>query len=128
MDRSIDPLVVSWDWDADNPFHQVHRWQGTRDPAALDFLAAHDWPRVRDSCHTLLASVDLGLEPLTDEFVQMRGYRVPTDDPRALQRRLFDEHRIEVPVFETRLGTVLRVSVQAYNDEADLDALEAAVA
>jgi isopenicillin-N epimerase len=133
----IDPLVISWDWgDAGgNPFHQRHRWQGTRDPsallavpAALDFQAGHDWPRVRERCHALLASADLGLEPLTDDFVQMRGYRVPTGDPRGLQRRLFDEHRIEVPVIETRQGPVLRVSVQAYNDERDLDALGAALA
>jgi isopenicillin-N epimerase len=133
----IDPLVISWDWGAagGNPFHQRHRWQGTRDPsallaipAALDFQAEHDWPRVREQCHELLASADLGLEPLTGEFVQMRGYRVPTHDPRELQRRLLDEHRVEVPVIETRLGPVLRVSVQAYNDAADLDALGVALA
>jgi isopenicillin-N epimerase len=133
----IDPLVISWDWGTagGNPFHERQRWQGTRDPsallaipAALDFQAAHDWPRVREQCHELLASADLGLEPLTGEFVQMRGYRVPTDDPRGLQRQLFDEHRIEVPVIETRHGPVLRVSVQAYNDAADLDALGGALA
>jgi isopenicillin-N epimerase len=133
----IDPLVISWDWGTagGSPFHQRHRWQGTRDPsallaipAALDFQAEHDWPRVRERCHELLASVDLGLEPLTDDFVQMRGYRVPTRDPGGLQRQLRDEHRIEVPVIETRHGPVLRVSVQAYNDAGDLDALSAALA
>jgi len=33
-----------------------------------------------------------------------------------------------VPVFETPHGWVLRVSVQGYNDEADLQALEDALA
>src|SRR5262249_13749518 len=61
-------------------------------------------------------------------FVQMRGFRVPGVDASELQRRLFDEHRIEVPVFETRHGAVLRVSVQGYNDEADLAALADALA
>jgi selenocysteine lyase/cysteine desulfurase len=60
--------------------------------------------------------------------VQMRGYRVPTDDPVALQRRLYEKHRIEVPISQTRHGAVLRVSVQAYNDASDLDALAAALA
>jgi isopenicillin-N epimerase len=132
--RLIDPLVISWDWGDASPFHQRHRWQGTRDPsallavpAALDFQAEHDWPRVRARCHELLASLDVGLEPLTGRYVQMLGFRVPTDEPRQLQRRLYEEHRIEVPVFATPQGAVLRVSVQAYNDEGDLDALSAAL-
>ena len=47
----------------------------------------------------------------------MRGYRVDHPDPPALKRRLYDEHRIEVPIVETPHGWALRVSVQAYNDE-----------
>jgi selenocysteine lyase/cysteine desulfurase len=57
----------------------------------------------------------------------MRGFRVEHDDPAALKRRLYDEHRIEVPIVETRHGWVLRVSVQAYNDANDLRALAAAL-
>jgi isopenicillin-N epimerase len=132
--RLIDPLVISWDWSDAGAFHELHRWQGTRDPSALlavadaiAYLETHDWTSVRRRCHELLASLDLGLEPLTDEFVQMRGFRVVDDDPPALKRRLYDEHRIEVPVFETKHGWVLRVSVQAYNDERDLRALASAL-
>jgi isopenicillin-N epimerase len=129
----IDPLVVSWDWGDGNAFHQLHRWQGTRDPAAylavpaaIDFQAAHDWDAVRRRCHELLAAADLPYEPLTDEFVQMRGFRVP--DGAGLKERLYDDHRIEVPVIERPDGWVLRVSVQAYNDQTDLDALRDALA
>ena len=132
--RLIDPLVVSWDWGDGAAFHELHRWQGTRDPSAflavrdaIDFQAAHDWPGLRERCHALLAAAGPGLEPLTDEFVQMRGFRVEHDDPAALKRRLYDDHRIEVPIFETRHGWVLRVSVQAYNDESDLEALASAL-
>ena len=57
----------------------------------------------------------------------MRGFRVDHPDPPALKRRLYDEHRIEVPVVETPAGWVMRVSVQAYNDETDLAALARAV-
>ena len=83
---------------------------------------------MRERCHRLLSMLELPFEPLTDEYVQMRGYRVDHPDPPALKRRLYDEHRIEVPVVETAAGWVMRVSVQAYNDEADLDALMRAVA
>ena len=55
----------------------------------------------------------------------MRGFRVDHPDPPALKRRLYDEHRIEVPIVETPAGWVMRVSVQAYNDESDLAALAA---
>ena len=130
----IDPLVVSWDWGDGAAFHELHRWQGTRDPSAflavqdaIEFQAEHDWLSVRDRCHDLLAAADFGLEPLTDVFVQMRGFRLEHDDPPALKRRLYDEHRIEVPVVETRHGWTLRVSVQAYNDEGDLQALASAL-
>ena len=132
----IDPLVVSWDFADGNPFHELHRWQGTRDPSAylavqdaIAFQEEHDWPAVRERCHELLAGARIPLEPLTDEFVQMRGFALPkgTDGP-ALKRRLYEEHRIEVPVVETRNGWTMRVSVQAYNDASHLETLAKAIA
>ena len=134
VQRLIDPLVVSWDWGDGAAFHELHRWQGTRDPSAflavrdaIAFQETHDWPAVRARCHALLAAADFGLEPLADDYVQMRGFRVEHPDPPALKRRLYEDHRIEVPVVETRQGWSLRVSVQAYNDASDLDALASAL-
>jgi isopenicillin-N epimerase len=134
VQRSLEPAVISWDWVDGAAFHERFRWQGTRDPAAylavpdaIAFQAQHDWPSVRRRCHALLASADLGLEPLTDDFVQMRGFRLEHPDPPALKRWLWDERRIEVPVVETRDGWTMRVSVQAYNDAGDLEALASAL-
>ena len=133
----IDPLVVSWDWGDGIGFPELHRWQGTRDPsaflavpAAIDFQAAHDWPAVRARCHTVLerARDELRLEPLTDNFVQMLGFKLPVADGDAFKRDLYERHRIEVPVVETKDGWTLRVSIQGYNDDADVDALVAALA
>ena len=131
----IEPLVISWDYDT--PFVTRHGWQGTRDPAALlavpaaiDFQAEHDWPAARERCHELLSGFrdSSGLEGLTDRFVQMLGFRLPVADGKAVQRELYERHRIEVPVIERDGSWILRVSVQAYNDEADLEALTAALA
>src|SRR5262249_37872755 len=91
--------------------------------AAIEFQEEHDWAAVRERCHTLLAEADFGLEPLTDTFVQMRGYRIDHPNPAALQKQLYDEHRIEVPIVETPYGWAMPVSVQACNDEGDLRAL-----
>jgi len=133
----IDPPVVSWDWAAGAPFALVHRWQGTRDPAALlsvpaaiDFQGEHDWPAVRERCHALLTRFRdaCGFEPLTDDYVQMLGFRLPVADGEEVKRELYERHRIEVPIFETPQGWVLRVSVQAYNDDSDIDALLRALA
>jgi isopenicillin-N epimerase len=132
----VEPLVVSWDWVDENGFAAQNRWQGTRDPsaylsvpAAIDFQAEHDWPAVRARCHALLAEARdrLPLEPLTDEFVQMLGFRLHSPDPATLGGRLYTEHNVEVPVFETASGWNLRVSIQAYNDEHDVAALAQAL-
>ena len=133
----IEPLVVSWDWEESSTWPEQNRWQGTRDPsaylsvpAAIEFQEEHDWPAVRRRSHALLdhARDRLALEPLTDDFVQMLGFSIDAENPTGLTRWLFDEHRIEVPVFETSRGWVMRVSVQAYNDEADVEALARALA
>jgi isopenicillin-N epimerase len=134
VQEQIEPAVLSWDFLEGATFPERHRWQGTRDPAAflavpaaIRFQAEHDWTAVRERCRDLLAGLDLGLQPLTDTYVQMRGFRIEHRDPPALKERLWTEHRIEVPVIETPQGWVLRVSVQGYNDQADLDALSSAL-
>ena len=38
----VEPLVISWDWVDGAPFHDRHRWQGTRDPAAYSRGAGGD--------------------------------------------------------------------------------------
>jgi isopenicillin-N epimerase len=133
----IEPQVISWDYTPDAPFAERHRWQGTRDPAAylavpaaIDFQASHEWPSVRNRCRQLLESFRdaSGLEALTDRFAQMVGFRLPVEDREAFKHELFERYRIEVPVLDVKGTPVLRVSVQAYNDETDLDALTAAVA
>ena len=97
----IDPLVVSWGYGRGS-FAERHGWQGTRDPAAaLAVPAAIEAHRSFDleRCRRLAASFHDRLPPVgPNPAPQMWASEVDAPDPEALQRRLFDEHRIEVVV------------------------------
>jgi selenocysteine lyase/cysteine desulfurase len=58
----------------------------------------------------------------------MRAFEIPgVDDPGALWSRLYEEHRVEVPVYEWEGTNLLRVSIGPYNDEDDVDRLAGAL-
>ncbi len=119
------------------------QWQGTHDiaawlsvPAALDFLAAHGWPERRAECHTRALALQArvgarnGLKPIgrDEDFGQMVPIPVRCSEPEALRARLFEQHRIEVPVTQHAGQVFVRVSVQAYTSDAELLVLENALA
>ncbi|MEO8279060.1 MAG: hypothetical protein ABI564_05175 [Ideonella sp.] len=119
-------------------FERRMQWQGTRDisacltvPAAIDWLRAHDWNVHRSRCHQQAIALmhrvcaGTGLQPIArdGDFVQMVAIPVPHRDAAGLRQTLFDQHRIEVPVTQHDGQILVRVSVQAYNSEADLQAL-----
>ncbi len=128
------------------PFERRLQWQGTHHiaawlavPAAIDFQQRHDWPRWQQRCHDLACDTQQrvlarnGLAAVAPDaaFGQMVTIpvRVAADGeaPAALQRWLFSEHRIEVPVMQHGGHSFVRVSVQPYNERADLDALVGAL-
>jgi isopenicillin-N epimerase len=121
----IDPLVVSWGYD--EGFVRRHGWQGTRDPAAalavpaaIEAHGSFDLER----CRRLAASFHDRLPPVgPNPAPQMWASEVATDDPDGLQRRLFEEHRIEVVVREWEGRSLLRVSIAPYNEAADVERL-----
>jgi isopenicillin-N epimerase len=138
----VHPLLISWGYEGDDPsFVSRHEKQGTRDPsayltvpAAIAWQHEHNWDSVRERCHELArrARNELGLEPLTpdsEEFYrQMVTLRLPEDAPPDLKERLYDEHRIEIPITERHDGRFIRCSFQGYNDAADLERLRDALA
>jgi isopenicillin-N epimerase len=121
------------------------QWQGTRDiaayltvPAAIDFQARHDWQRHRQCCHELAWQTQLrvlahnGLSPIAPPSAFGQMVTIPVrlnggDSTEGLRSRLFELHRIEVPVTQHAGQTFVRVSVQAYNTQAELDALVSAL-
>lgn len=123
-------------------FERRMQWQGSRDlsgflavPAAIEFQRTHDWPTHRARCHAMAMALmhrvaaRTGLAPIADDafFAQMAPLPVRHGDAGALRARLFDDHRIEVPVTQHDGRTFVRVSVQAYTSDDDLARLEAAL-
>jgi isopenicillin-N epimerase len=142
LQRDVHPLVFSWGYEGDDPsFLSRHEKQGTRDPsayltvpAAIEWQREHDWDAVRKRCHELArrAHNELGLEPVAPDssefFRQMVTLRLPSDVRPDLQERLYDDHRIEIPVTERGEERFIRASFQGYNDDEDLGRLQNALA
>ena len=138
LQEEVDGLIVSWGYGGEATFLTRSERQGTRDPSAyltvptaIEWLEANDWPAVQSRCRELtrgargrLCGLE-GIEPIADEalIAQMASVRVPVDDADALQKRLYNERRIEVPVFARKTEPLLRYSVAAYTEERDLEAL-----
>jgi isopenicillin-N epimerase len=132
----IEPQVVSWGYQEGARFGDRHGWQGTRDPAAyltvpraievhgsFDSAAAKE---LADEAERRLSQ--LGLRPLRGRRAPlMRVLTVRHGDPAELSRRLYDEHRVDVPAYEWEEAALLRVSIGPYNDESDLERLVDAV-
>lgn len=140
----VEPLIVSWGWQSEKPgpsrFVDEQEWQGTRDiaaylavPAAIEFMQAHDWERVRRHCHELARYARqaigeiTGLPPLSpdssDWYAQMVSLPLPPCDADVLKGRLHEEFHVEVPIITWNDRQLVRVSVQGYNNRADIDAL-----
>jgi isopenicillin-N epimerase len=94
-------------------------------PAAIEFQREWQWDDVRARCHALVERFveESGLPAAADDFGQMLAVELPPCDPQDVQRRLYDRHGIEVPCFERAGRPLLRLSVQGYNDETDVERL-----
>jgi isopenicillin-N epimerase len=147
----VEPLVVSWgmnptpEFTTGSRFVDILQWTGTRDPApyltvptAIQFMREQDWGNVRLNCHRLLRQAiervcDLtDLQPLypldSDFYSQMGIAPLPPCDPATLKSRLYEEYKIEIPVIQWQDRQFIRISIQAYNEEKDVDVLMQALA
>lgn len=143
----IEPLIVSWGFHSTpqttlgSRFIDYLQWTGTKDPsaylavpAAIHFQQDHHWDEVRRACHTLLQST---IQRICTLFSLQSAYPLESDlyhqmgiaplpahaDLAALSSRLYDEFNVEVPLIDWNGQKFVRISVQAYNSQADLDAL-----
>lgn len=140
----VESLTISWGWRPGHTFVSRNQLQGTRDvspylavPAALDFQRQHNWDGVRERCHAMLAALRarlharFGTEPIYGEegawYAQMAVISLPEGVDEDLRHRLLFNHAVEVPMTAHGGRHFVRVSVQGYTTEDDLQRLEDAL-
>lgn len=141
---SIEPPIKSWGrllpaipdrWD------EEFTWIGTRDPSpflsipvAIDFMESYGIPKFREECHQLARQTRVRLESLTgnqaivpdsmDWYICMTEVPLPSElDHADLQRKLWEEHQIEVPVIFFENEWFMRVSHHLYTTSSHIDFL-----
>lgn len=146
----IQPLIIGWGWGEGRTFSfgsdflDYLQYPGTNDyaaylatPAAIEFQAQHDWDAVRERCHALAAETIDRINHLTGlpllypdhgSFHQMAAASLPPiADLPAFKKRLYDQYRVEIPCIQWGGRSFIRISIQGYNNQADTDALLAAL-
>lgn len=144
LQNAFDPLVISWGYDAVFPSHSrfldYHQMNGTRDfsafltvPKAVEFMAQNDWKQISANCKKIVRENALRfcelagskpLCPVTEEFLgQMLSIPINSDEPEKLQRHLFENYSIEIPVMRHANKVYLRYSINVFNSQNDLDKL-----
>ena len=139
-----DPMIVSWGYQAAKPSHSnfldYHQMIGTRDFSAfltvatcIEFMEQHNWTAVGRRCHQMVLDnaprfyallKSMPISPLNSEWIgQMISIPIQTSDPEKLQRTLFVDYKIEVPIMRQGKDVYLRYSINAFNTIEDLDAL-----
>jgi isopenicillin-N epimerase len=92
-----------------------------------------NWKAQSQICHQIVVDYApkfydcLGTKPLSPLDNQWLGQMVSiplrTPQPEQLQRKLFTEYHIEVPVMRQEADIYLRYSIQAFNTKDNLEAL-----
>ncbi|MEJ7838989.1 MAG: aminotransferase class V-fold PLP-dependent enzyme [Thermomicrobiales bacterium] len=138
-------LTISWGWSrGGDTFVSRNQQQGTQDvarylavPAAIDFLEEHHWDQVRLSTHGRLRTLRdrlheyFGTERLYPEdgdwYAQLGLISLPIADVTNLNARMYSEFAVEVPFTSHDGRTFVRVSMQGYVTDSDLDRFETAL-
>jgi isopenicillin-N epimerase len=140
----FDPLVISWGYESAAPSHSqfldYHQTQGTRDfsafltvPKAIEFRNENNWNQIGNDCREIARNNyqrfcnlfgSYPLCPINDDFLgQMCSIPIKTNQPEKLQRHLFENYKIEIPVMRHEQYVFLRYSIQGFNNQEDLDKL-----
>lgn len=148
LQSMIDPLIVSWGYDADIPdksqFLAYLEYSGTNDyaayltlPAIHDFWTKYDWKKQMkkaqiDFFTTLPSFFSLlnskAISPIHTNFLgHLCSIPIQTPNPEQLKNTLYDDYHIEIPITELGKQNFLRISYQVYNNLNDLDKLHNAL-
>lgn len=137
----IAPPIQSWG----NPFpgsepswRDEYEWFGTHDPsamvaiaAAIEFMESYGLQKFREETHATARyarqqiTALTGLPPLTPDdsswYGSMVAVPLPPGDCEDLQRRLLENHKLEVPIVDFHGSRLIRVSCPAYIGREAID-------
>ena len=142
----VKPLIYSWGKEGDDPgpseFLQDFQWQGTRDmaaflsiPSAIEFYYSYlekNLKLCRENIKYAFKNLGLTLktEPISnggDWIGQMVSHPLPKSAPLDLKEILYNQHKIEIPIFKWGDCMFIRVSMQIYNEKKEVDLLLSAL-
>ena len=141
--KGMSPQIMSWGEEGDDPgpsqFLMDFQWQGTKDmsaflaiPSAIRFLQKHKWKEKSVISKNLISHLAdrlkdiLGTKSLFKNknwIGQMISHPLPTDSPINLKDMLWNDFKIEVPIFGWGKRNFIRVSAHFYNEQKDMDHL-----
>ncbi|MCG8576619.1 MAG: aminotransferase class V-fold PLP-dependent enzyme [Flavobacteriales bacterium] len=140
----FDPLIISWGYEAEFPSHSqfldYHEYQGTRDtaafltlPAAFQFRKDFEWDERTAKCREMILHYypeackilnTAPICPLNSDFLgQLCSIPIKTTDAFQLKDLLFDQYKIEIPLPKMDDHLFIRISIQGYNDDKDIEIL-----
>ncbi len=146
-ENRIRPPAISWGNISEGTSSLLleNDWQGTTDISsilavqdAINFLNKNKWfETVVPRSNQLIKEfneITLSITGMDDLYLhtdfqppQMRSYLLPEGDHSSLHTELFHRFKVDVPVFLHPKGSMFRISVQAYNNESDLERLAKAL-
>ncbi|MEZ4979809.1 MAG: aminotransferase class V-fold PLP-dependent enzyme [Chitinophagales bacterium] len=144
----LDPLIVSWGYESDFPsgnrFLDYHEFNGTRDfsahlcmPSLKRFREDFEWDAACTAAKQRILEIYpkfctlLGSEalcPLSSDFLgQMCSIPINTTKPLELKEALYNRFHIEIPITNLKSKYFIRISLQGYNNQGDIDTLHQAL-
>ena len=149
--ENIQPQIMSWGWGEEyeefkdstqlkssSRFINIFQWQGTRDmsafltvPKAIEFQEKYDWDSVRNRRKKMIIDARNQISTVTnlpkicpdDWLGQMASFLFPADDVAELKKSLYNDYQIEIPAMSYNGYSALRISIQGYNSEDEVDYL-----
>ena len=141
--KEMSPQIMSWGEEGDDPgpskFLMDFQWQGTKDmsaflaiPSAIKFLQKNKWEQKSvNSKYLIIQLADrlkdiLGTESLFKNKIwigQMISYPLPMKSPANLKDKLWNDFKIELPIFRWEKQKYIRVSAHFYNSQEDMEKL-----
>ena len=147
VQSTIQPAIISWGrtLGQDPSWRDEFNWTGTRDPtpllcipAALDFLSTIGIEAFRRRTHCLAQLARRRITALTglpalvpDDrtwYGSMIALPLPPGAAASLQDALWEQFRIEAPIFDWQGRRLVRVSCQMYTNPDDIERLTKALA